>query len=920
MMRCRWVIVLACVWLAAAAPSLAQTPRSVLILSSEATEMPAVAGIVDDTVAAVHAAASPVSVFIESMERTRFPGEGESQLALYRRRYAQRRLDLVVTICAPALEFALRHRDEIFPGVPILYSFVEPAMVPALPPGANVSGVYLRPRWDALITLGLALHPRTGRVIVIGGSSEFDHGWMASFDRAVRTVQPRAAIVHVADVPLRDMLGAVAMVPDDAIILFTTVSRDAAGDLSMPRDVLRQIRRVSKAPVYGIASTFLGFGIVGGELMDLRAHGVAVGKLAARVLTGESLGSIPPSASPNVLAFDDRELRRLGIRESRLPRGAAVMFREPKFWSIDPVWIVAAVVLFGAQTALIVGLVAQRRKRAILEGRLKAQLRFETLLSDVSAALGSVTVPRIETALTKSLSTIRQYLAVDRVSVFEFTPDGRARRTFEDAVPSTVDVPSDYPLSQLPAIALTIASLQPFVMGKLDDLPADAEHEREAVKLHEIRSMLVVPLAAGGQALGALSCASHTREMDWPADRIQQVTTLGQTLANALQRRITDLAVAESDRLRGAVLSSMSAQIAVLDRAGIIIAVNDAWLAFGRANGVRNEMSISPGASYVAVCERGASEGAPGAADALEGVKAVCEGRSDIYDGEYRLEGPEGERWFAMKVVPLRHAAGGAVVTHRDVTVEKRQEMAVRRSEQRFRLLADAQRVLSGRLITAQEDERRRIARELHDDLQQRLALLAIELDVIANTRQALTSDEAVACARRLWQKTVEISSEVHALSHRLHPSKLEALGLLKTVRGYCRELSQHGLRVAFTDEGVPDSIPPDVALSVFRVVQESLQNVVKHSGAADARVTMAGRDGRLRLTVEDDGRGFDTTVTNHGAGLGLVSMRERLHLVGGELTIESACGRGTKVAFDVPCPDEQAAPAGNAAPESEGV
>ncbi len=259
-----------------------------------------------------------------------------------------------------------------------------------------------------------------------------------------------------------------------------------------------------------------------------------------------------------------------------------------------------------------------------------------------------------------------------------------------------------------------------------------------------------------------------------------------------------------------------------------------------------------------------------------------------------------------MKAVRLRRPDGGAVVTHRDITSEKQQEIDLRDSERRFRLLADAQRDLSGRLITAQEDERRRIARELHDDLQQRLALLAMELDGAALRTPPLTGKQVAACARDLWQKTVEISSDVHRLSYRLHPSKLEALGLLATVQSYCRELSQHGLQVTFTHDAVASSIPPDVALCAFRVVQESLQNVQKHSGVAEAQVRMAGGGGILRVDIADAGRGFDSAAPPNG-GLGLVSMRERLHLVGGELTIESAPGRGTSVAFEVPIVEDGA-------------
>ncbi|MBP1634484.1 MAG: hypothetical protein H6Q10_1058 [Acidobacteria bacterium] len=204
-------------------------------------------------------------------------------------------------------------------------------------------------------------------------------------------------------------------------------------------------------------------------------------------------------------------------------------------------------------------------------------------------------------------------------------------------------------------------------------------------------------------------------------------------------------------------------------------------------------------------------------------------------------------------------------------------------------------------LIRAQEDERRRIARELHDDVQQRLALLAMELDGLALGRPVMEGHDLAARARDLWRQTVEISTEIHRLSCRLHPSKLESLGLLATLQGYCRELSQHGLRVAFAHDGVPDPVPADAALCVFRVVQECLQNVLKHGAVGDARLTMAGDDGTLRVTVSDAGRGFDVEAAGHRGGLGLISMRERLHLAGGAMTVRSRPGGGTTIDFHVP-------------------
>jgi signal transduction histidine kinase len=209
---------------------------------------------------------------------------------------------------------------------------------------------------------------------------------------------------------------------------------------------------------------------------------------------------------------------------------------------------------------------------------------------------------------------------------------------------------------------------------------------------------------------------------------------------------------------------------------------------------------------------------------------------------------------------------------------------------------------LSSRLIETQEEERRYIARELHDDVGQQLTILAIKLQKIEDELPV----DLPAPLRNDVQESVnqisEICRTVHALSHRLHSSKLEALGLANAMKGFCQEFSeQQKVKIDFTHRDVPCDLPQDVSLCLFRILQESLHNAAKHSGCTNFTVHVEGLPGQIQLTVRDSGIGFDLEHAVQNRGLGLVSMRERLGLLKGTLHIASRPQRGTEVKVQLP-------------------
>jgi PAS domain S-box-containing protein len=203
----------------------------------------------------------------------------------------------------------------------------------------------------------------------------------------------------------------------------------------------------------------------------------------------------------------------------------------------------------------------------------------------------------------------------------------------------------------------------------------------------------------------------------------------------------------------------------------------------------------------------------------------------------------------------------------------------------------EAERALAtvlGKLIEAQEQERRRIARDLHDDINQRLALLSIELQRLMDSTPD-TQTELRQRLQELCQQASEISSDVSALTRRLHSPRLELLGIVPAMRGFCEELAIHQkVTIDFQHSAVPSRLPSDVSLCPFRVLQEALRNAVKHSGVQRFEVQLLGHPGTIQLKIRDGGAGFDPDEASRGDGLGLVSMRERVGLLRGTIDIAS--------------------------------
>jgi PAS domain S-box-containing protein len=271
-------------------------------------------------------------------------------------------------------------------------------------------------------------------------------------------------------------------------------------------------------------------------------------------------------------------------------------------------------------------------------------------------------------------------------------------------------------------------------------------------------------------------------------------------------------------------------------------------------------------------------------------------GLIDQYHLEKRFIRSDGSLiWGRLSTSLLDKLASPLVLAMvQDITEERTAQKELQQSER------DLQR-LAGQLIQAQEEERQRIARELHDDISQQLAMLQFDLERLGLG----LPDSAVEVRTELegqLKRVAEIASDIQALLHRLHPSKLHFLGIVATAKSFCIELAAHRqVEINFHSENIPHELPEEIPLCLFRVLQEALQNAVKYSGSRHFQVSIVGGSNEIQLSVRDSGIGFDPENAVKGRGLGLTSMKERVRLVNGDLSIDSQLQRGTTICARVP-------------------
>jgi PAS domain S-box-containing protein len=367
-----------------------EEPFRIMILRNTSQYLPA--GILQDRgMRAAFAAkdARNVELFVETMDTMWFDrSQIEPEfLSLFQKKYGSRKIDLLMAAGADALDFAVRFRQLLLPGVPIVFYNVAEDALRGRPLQPGIAGVALRFNLPGTLDLAVRLQPNARRIVVVSGASPYDRNWLRRAREALQAYEGRLEVSYWSGQPLQQLLENLAKVPADSIVLYLAFSDDGAGRTYSPADVAKRAAAATPAPVYGVLETYFGQGIVGGAFPSFEAHGMLAGEVALRVLAGEKPENIALQPSPlPVASVDWRELQRRSIDVSRLPPGSVVRFRAASMWEQYRWYIVGALAVIAIQALLIVGLLLHRARRR----RAEAKLRETQEIMDLAASAGEL--------------------------------------------------------------------------------------------------------------------------------------------------------------------------------------------------------------------------------------------------------------------------------------------------------------------------------------------------------------------------------------------------------------------------------------------------------------------------------------------------------------------------------------------------
>jgi signal transduction histidine kinase len=487
-----------------------------------------------------------VDLSTEYLESDRFP-ESIASAALreyIHQKYRDRRIEVVIAISEPALDFALNTRPDLFPGAPIVYSGVTERSGPIRSENGGLAGVVSGAAYAATAELALALHPGTTQMVVIAYSP--NSRLQESAGSALTSVAERVKMSYLTETSVPALIDAVRAVPRDSLLLFVRHSQDEPGNLLTPPEVASLVSNAAPVPVYGIADSYIGFGIFGGVVTEAQAVGTRVAKIAQRILNGTRPEAIPIEPLPRAPVFDARQLRRWGLSERSLPVGNIVRYRTLSVWEQHRTAIVSTIAVVLLQSILIAGLVFERRRRRQAEMESRRNLVAMAHM-DRRAAMGELATS-LAHELSQPLNAILQNAGVAKMLL--------ASTTVPPALEEIKDIVSDIRKDDIRAAE---------IIRRMRQLLQKHELETHEVDLNDVAQETLAIVRPDARSRGIqleLELGEDVRPIQ--GDRIH----LQQVLLNLLMNAVDAVATMPVERRRVRVSTAQR-------EGGIRVAVED---------------------------------------------------------------------------------------------------------------------------------------------------------------------------------------------------------------------------------------------------------------------------------------------------------------------------------------------------------
>lgn len=481
-----------------------------------------------------------VELNVEYADRGRYPDDTYLQklIELYRYKYVHPPMDVVIGVGDEAADILVEYGEAVFGKIPMVIVSANPKILRRDFLKSHMTSLLWGPDIQGNIELIEELFPKTRHLFIVSGSSLTDREAEKLARKTLRKHGGPFEINYISNVSKTGLLEKVARLPENAALLYLAFTRDARGATFVPREILSVISETANAPVFGIIDPYLGYGIVGGSLLSAEVQGRRCADIAARILEGKRPVDIYPTSGLNQLMFDWRQLKRWGISEERLPPGSIVRFKTHSLWERYRGYIVAAILIILVEFGLIFFLLRQRAQRRRSQVELAERLRFEEMLSALSARFVNLPPNRVDQEIKRVLKSIGKILKLDRVSIFEVSENDPKLHLVHSHKDADIKAPpSEIPFGQLPWAEQKLFNGEVLIFSDPADLPAEAGSEKNFLRAQGVISVAAIPLSTGEKILGLLALTMLKHRKKWPNELIQQCRLVAEVFANALVRK-----------------------------------------------------------------------------------------------------------------------------------------------------------------------------------------------------------------------------------------------------------------------------------------------------------------------------------------------------------------------------------------------